>query len=77
MVYFALYYLLKRHSPRYEYGSYAKHLVLDRQSEVIKASFASCSEVQLSSTEKNKETEPAKIYNFPSTPDQRRLHGIK
>lgn len=72
-----LYYLLKRHSPEYKYGLYAKHSVLYRQSEVIKVSFTSCSEVQLSSTQKNKETEPAKIYNFPPTPDQRKLQGKK
>lgn len=33
--------------------------------------------VQSSSAQKNKETEPAKIYNFPPTPDQRKLRGKK
>lgn len=78
-----LYYLLKRHRPEngfiwvWHMGSYAKHSILYRQSEVIKVSFTGCSIVQLSSTQKNKETEPAKIYNFPPTPDQRKLQGKK
>lgn len=33
--------------------------------------------MQLSSTQKNKEIEPAKIYNFPPTPDQRKQEDKK
>lgn len=58
-------------------GSYAKHSVFYRQSELIKVSFASFSKLKLSSTWKNKETERAKIYNFPPTPDQRKCESKK
>lgn len=58
-------------------GAYARHSVLYRQPEGIKVSFATFSKVQLSSTQQNKETEPAKIYNFPPTNDQRECPGKK